>query len=167
MRHERFAEVGNHVPRAVVDQADDFAAFVGVLADRDVEIGDVAVERRADVAVIDVEFRVVDRRLGGFAARIDIAELAELVLRLAAPRSARASTAASAALTRDRALKTSLAVTKCFGSSGSMRFEILLVVGGVGFEPASIRLRESNRVLERLDIELGQLSLAVAASSTD
>src|SRR5271156_2007625 len=47
VRHERLAEIRDDVPFAIVDQADDLAAFVGVLALSDVEVGNPSVVRRA------------------------------------------------------------------------------------------------------------------------
>ena len=83
VREKCLAEIRNDVPFAIVDQADDFAAFVGVLALRDIEIGDLSVVRRADVAITDIQFRVVNGGFRSFAQGVDIAVLAELVLRLA------------------------------------------------------------------------------------
>src|SRR5579863_6873360 len=75
------AEVGEHVPRAIVDEAEDLAALVRVLADRDVEIGDICIEGRVHVTILEIEFRVVERGLRGFAPRVDVTVLAQLVLR--------------------------------------------------------------------------------------
>ena len=55
---------------------------VGELPFGDVQIGDVAVERRAYVAVVVVELRVLDRFLSGADSLIDVAYHAQRVLRL-------------------------------------------------------------------------------------
>src|SRR5262249_19103328 len=50
---ERLAEVPDDVPGARVDEREDLAPLEGVVALGDVEVGDVAVERRRDAAIFD------------------------------------------------------------------------------------------------------------------
>src|SRR6266849_6137713 len=81
VRQEVLAEVRHHVPRAVVDETEHLPPLVGVLPNGNVEIGNIAVKGGTHRAIVDVELRLRDRGLGGFEARIDVAELAELALR--------------------------------------------------------------------------------------
>ena len=87
------------------------------MADSDVEIGHVRIERRPHVAILDVERGVVQGILGRFAPRVDISVLAEVVLSLAdlAVRVATRPRPSSSGCGR---LKTSLAVTKWRLSGG-------------------------------------------------
>ena len=139
VREKRLAEIRDHVPLAIVDQAHDLAAFVGVLALRDVEIGDVAVVRRADVAVADVEFRVVNGGLRGLAQRVDIAVLAKLVLRLADVGARGLDRGLCGADARAR-VEDVVGGDEMFGEQRLDASEILLGVRGVGFEPDLIGL---------------------------
>ncbi len=158
VREKRLAEIRDHVPLAIVDQADDLPAFVGVLALRDVEISDVAVIRRADVAVTDVEFCVVNGGLGGFAQRVDVAVLAELVLRLADV-GARGLDRSLRGVNARARVEDVVGGDEMPGQKRLNPIEVLPGICGVGFEPNLIGLRGPNRILERLDIELGQLKL--------
>ena len=141
---------------AIVDQADDFAAFVGVLAGRDVEIGDPSVVRRADVAITDVEFGVVNCGLGGFAQGVDIAVLAELVLRLADV-GVRGLDAGLGGADARAGVEDVVGGDEMLGEQRLDAIEILLVVRRVSFEPHLFGFGGPDRIVERLDIELGQL----------
>src|SRR5271170_6600090 len=49
---EVLAEIRHHVPGPVIHQADHLLALVGILAHRDIEVGDISVERCLYVAVV-------------------------------------------------------------------------------------------------------------------
>ena len=120
-------------------------ALVGVLADRDIEIGDVAVERRADVAIVDIELRVVNVGLGLLAPRVDIAVLAEFVLGLA-DLAARWPTAAS----RPQAAARIEDVVGGDEVLGQKRFDAVQILTGVcevGLGLASAGRWRANRVV--------------------
>src|SRR5262249_41167455 len=77
---EILAEIRQYVPGAIVHQAQYLAALVRILADGDVEISHIRVERRANVAIVEIELSIVQGGLGSFAARIDIAVLPKFIL---------------------------------------------------------------------------------------
>ena len=64
------AEVRHDLPAAIVDQREHLLARAGVLADGDVQVRDVGLERRRDGAVADVELRAPQRGLRGLQARV-------------------------------------------------------------------------------------------------
>jgi len=146
-----FAEICQHVPIAIIDQAHHLLALVGVLAHSDIEVGDVAVERRLHVAVLNIQPRLVGRRFSGLAARVDIAVLAELVggardfaLR-ALHRCARGGELAPGA--RDV-----VGGDEIFAEQRSDSIKVLLIVGAIGFELSLPFLGGGNRVVERPDL---------------
>src|SRR5262245_21185645 len=68
-----FTKVRHHVPISAVDQAHHRFAFIGVLTHRNIEVRHISVERRIDMAILDVEFRSINCRLRRFSARVDVA----------------------------------------------------------------------------------------------
>jgi hypothetical protein len=67
-----FAEIRQHVPVSIIDEAHHLFALVGVLTGGDIEVGDVALERSFHIAIIDIQARPVRSRFGGFSACVDI-----------------------------------------------------------------------------------------------
>ncbi len=73
-------EIREHVPFAAIHQRQDGLPRVGVLSLRNVEIGDVAVERRSHEAVVVVKLSVFDRFLRRTQSLIHVAHDSQLVL---------------------------------------------------------------------------------------
>ena len=74
-RHISLTEVGEHVPGSVVHECEYLLALSRILADRDIKIRHVSIERSRHSAVPDVEFGGTHARLGRLDAGIHIADL--------------------------------------------------------------------------------------------
>src|ERR1035438_9456493 len=61
VQRSRFRSViGNHVPRAVIDQGEDRYARLRILTFRDVEVGHVSIEGRLDGTALQIQLRIAD-----------------------------------------------------------------------------------------------------------
>ena len=65
------AEVRDGPPDARIDQGEDLLAGVGVSALGDIQIGHARIERRVDLAIVEVVFSGSDRRSAALTLRCE------------------------------------------------------------------------------------------------
>ena len=78
---EVFSKIGDYVPGTIIDQTQYFTALVGILANRDIQISDVRIKRRAHIAILKIELCIVQSGLGGLASCVNVTVLSEFILR--------------------------------------------------------------------------------------
>src|SRR6516164_9465484 len=155
MTEKVLAKIGHYVPGSVVDQTQYIAAFVRILADSNVEISHICVKWRAHITIIKIDPCIVQLGLRGFASRINVAVLPQVILCLGD----------LAIRARDRSLvgfhatprvEDVIGRNKVSREQGLNAVEILLVIRQLGVELQLTRFRGPNSIFKRFDLELSQ-----------